>query len=181
MQNPSNSRYAATSWGGSPFTELTMPSGQLCLVRKLQPMDLANGQLLGSSDILAEIVNGQIEGAKSVGPRDHLKSKAVREEEVRTRVIESLSETVKSTGGMESMIDNVVIKAVVEPQIHPAPEEYSDRHEGVVYVDTVSFSDKMKIFNWVMGGLDQAKSFRGETADDVAALEDGGSVLNPSE
>lgn len=173
------SRYAPPAWGGSPFTELEVPSGGKCLVRKLQPMDLASGNFLGASDLLAQTVSDQIENAKR--PKDHLKPKAEQKKEDDERVLTALSTALSKPEALDSMVDKVVCQAVVEPRIEMPPAEVSERENNVVYVDTVPFSDKMVIFNWVMRGIDGVKAFRGEPADDVEAVETGEGVPHPTE
>lgn len=167
---PATGRYAPTTWGGSPYTEITVPSGQLCLVRKLQPMDLVSGDLLGVSDLLTDTVQAKIDEAKT-GPRDHKKPAAEQEKADRDKIADALGKVVSSPENFDSMIDAVMIKAVVEPSIEIPPRDFSERIDGTVYVDTISFGDKMHIFNWVMGGMDQLKSFREPTSSDVATLE----------
>lgn len=173
MTTPTTGRYAPTAWGKS-FEELTCPSGQLCLVRKLQPADLTSG-ILGGTDILAEMVNQEIQEAQR-GPQDHKKSQKQTEQEI----LQKVGEALKDKDGLDSMVDSVVCKAVVEPHIEPVPKEFTDRKIGVVYVDSISFTDKMHVFNFAMQGLDKVKSFRGEPAADVEAVEDRHGVSRPS-
>lgn len=167
-QNPS--RYAATTWGGSPYTELEVPSGQLCLVRKLQPIDLAAGNLLGASDLLGSVVQQKIAEAKA-GPQDHKKPAAEQQAADEAKILEAIGTALSSPEGLDSMVDTIVVKAVVEPRIEMAPKDFTDREEGVVYVDTISFTDKMFVFDWVMKGIDQLKQFRKSAPEDVAAVD----------
>lgn len=175
MTTPAANRYAPTSWGGSAYTELTMPSGQLCLVRKLQPIDLAAGNLLGGTDLIAGIVEQKVREAQA-GPQDHKKSKEVQAKEDLDKVLDTIKTALSKPESLDSMIDAVTVKAVVEPRIEIPPKDYADRVPGVVYSDTVDFSDKMYIFNWVMRGVDAAKAFRGQSTADVASLEAGEGV-----
>lgn len=162
--------YAPTSWGGSPYTELKVPSGQLCLVRKLQPIDLTAGNLLGTTDLLSDVVQERIREAKA-GPQDHKKPRAEQDVEDEAKILNALSKALSSPEGLDSMVDTVVVRAVVEPRIEMPPRDYADRQEGIVYADTVTFSDKMYIFNWVMKGIDEVKAFRDPAPSDVAGVE----------
>lgn len=172
------SRYAPTSWGGSPYTDLECPSGQLCLVRKLQPTDLAMGNLLGSTDLLGGLVQETVDKAK--GPQDHKQKKEDIKKEVQARMAAQL-QALTDPSKLDSMIDSVVVKAVVEPRLELPPSDFSDRDPGKVYVDTVSFGDKMHIFNWVMSGVDSLKPFRDAPTGDVASLESREDVQNSPE
>lgn len=172
---PATGKYTPTSWGGSPYTEMTMPSGQLCLVRKLQPIDLIAGDLLGGTDVLSQVVSQKVQEAKA-GPQDHKKPKGEQEAAEAAKMADALEKVMSNPDNVESLIDNVLVKAVVEPRVELPPRDFVDRKNGVVYSDTVTFSDKMAIFSWVMGGLDNLKQFRGESAEDVADLEAGEGV-----
>jgi hypothetical protein len=173
-------RYAATTWGGSPYTELMMPSGQLCLVRKLQPLDLIGGETFGATDLLSQIVQERIAEART-GPQDHKKPHAAQRAEDERKITEALTKSLSSQEGLDSMIDAVVVQAVVEPRVELAPKDFSDRREGVVYADTILFGDKMFIFNWTMKGIDQLKQFRQQPTESVADLESRESVPPPTE
>lgn len=173
-------RYAATTWGGSPYTELDVPSGQRCLARKLQPIDLVAGNLLGGTDLLAQVVQENITAAKA-GPQDHLAKKTVRQELEAEKIAAILGQTLGTPEGLDSMIDSVVLKAVVEPRIEAAPQDFADRVDDVVYIDTIQFSDKMFIFNWVMSGLDRVKSFRQQSDAAVETVELGEGLSHPTE
>lgn len=173
-------RYAPTAWGANPYTELRTPTGQLCLVRKLQPMDLIGGNLLGQSDLLAETVAEKI-AAASAGPQDHKKPKAEQHALDIAQLAATLSEALSKPENIDSMIDTVVCRTVVEPRIEMPPKDWGDRVTGTIYADSVSFADKMCIFNWAMEGLDQLKEFRGKTNGDVPALESGEGVQDPAE
>lgn len=170
MSTPNASRYAVTSWGGNPYTELTVPSGQLCLVRKLQPMDLAAGDLLGKTDLLSDLVQERITSAKA-GPQDHKKPKAEQKLEDEKKIVDVLSKALSSSDGLDSMIDSIVVKAVVEPRVEFPPKDFADRREDGVYVDAIAFNDKMYIFDWVMKGIDDLKSFREPATESVEAVE----------
>lgn len=176
----SQSKYAPTTWGGTAYTELETPSGQLCLVRKLQPMDLVAGEVLGQTNFLAEIVQAEITRAKA-GPQDHRKPAQDQKSDDTNKLVEALEKAVSTPDGLDSMIDAVVVKTVVEPSIEIPPKDYTDRKEGVVYVDTINFGDKMFIFNWAMSGLDKLKRFRSEPTGDVEDLEPGKDVQRQAE
>ena len=168
-------RYAPTAWNANPYSDLQCPSGQLCLVRKLQPMDLVAGNLLSSSDLLAETVAAKIAEANA-GPQDHKKPKDEQSKADAQKIVDAITNAVSQPEQLDSMVDTVVCKAVVEPRIEMVPKDFNDRVPGTIYCDAVTFADKMFIFNWAMGGLDNLKGFRGQARGDVPALESGEGV-----
>lgn len=174
------SKYMPAAWGGNPYTELKVPTGGVCLVRKLQPIDLAGGDALGATDLLADIVQERIQKAKGT-PQDHRKPEAEQRRENEAKILDKISGAISSPENLDSLVDTVVIKAVVEPQILRAPADMVDRVDGAVYVDTVPFADKMAIFDWVMKGLDGLKGFRKPTDRDVAGVEASDGVPHPAE
>src|ERR671930_2171931 len=95
------------AWGGSPFEVLTVPSGGTCLVRKLQPADLAGGDVLGATDLLGSIVQERIEGAKRRRPQDHKKPEAEQRKEDEQKALERISEALSTPGSIYNMVDQV--------------------------------------------------------------------------
>lgn len=168
--NAQTSRYRPDAWGGSPYKELMVPSGGMCLVRKLQPMDLIGGDALEASNLLTDAISRRLAEAKA-GPQDHKKPKAQQEEEEREKIAAALGKAFDRPENVDGLIDTIVLKAVVEPELVRPPKEISDRVAGVIYLDTVPFPDKMAIFNWVMKGMDDLKTFRQQTDEPMVAVE----------
>jgi hypothetical protein len=137
----------------------------------LQPADLAGGDVLGATDLLGSIVQERIEGAKRRRPQDHKKPEAEQRKEDEQKALERISEALSTPGGIDNMVDQVVIRSVIEPRLEKAPLEFSERVEGIIYIDTVPFQDKMAIFNWAMKGIDDLKGFRQSSAADVEGVE----------
>lgn len=76
--------------------------------------------------------------------------------------------------------DAVTVYCVVEPKVHPVPEDDSSREEDKLYVDEIDFDDKMFIFQYAVGGSRDLEAFRAATAADVGPVADGNVVQLPS-
>jgi len=61
---------------------------------------------------------------------------------------------------MLDLVNTMVIDTCVEPRVYPAPEDEDDRDDDLVYIDEMSDSDRMFIFNWVNSGVTDLARFR---------------------
>lgn len=71
---------------------------------------------------------------------------------------------------MYDMVNAVVMESILEPEIHPVPEDEADRDDDLVYIDDVDDTDKMFMFQWASGGTSDLEQFRRESDADMAAL-----------
>jgi len=160
------SKYAPDAWisgGVGGMEDLTVPSGQLCLVRRPGMEGLMKAGVLHNVDSLSQIVNEK-----------HLKRVSGK----KTDEID-MSSLMQDDEGMEqvtSVIDKVICHVVVKPEIHRAPNDVTLRRPGVVYTDMVDIVDKMFIFNFVVGGTRDLERFRGGLDALVGSMEDGEGV-----
>lgn len=160
-----NSKYAPDAWisgGVGGMEDLTVPSGQLCLVRRPGMEGLMKAGVLRNVDSLSQIVNEK-----------HLmrvkgKGKAPATEEIN---ISSLLGDDTALEEVTNVIDKVVAHCVVKPEIHRAPNDVTLRQKGVVYTDMVDLVDKMFIFNFVVGGTRDLESFRNGLDAAVGGVE----------
>lgn len=93
---------------------------------------------------------------------------------------------------MMAMMDNIAVKVIVEPQIHPTLTEndlrvWNETHPGnepltsieqlrsddKLYADELPDDDKMFLFQWVSGGTKDLETFRRQHAAGVDALSTG--------
>lgn len=158
--------YAPTAWGLPSEEDFTCPSGQVCLVRRVDIMDLLGEGLLNSVDFLTDVVrNEHIPNATaSPAQRDAIAQKAS----------DSVTSDPKGLASFAKSVDGVVIRVVAKPELHPVPPEGAARVNGRVYIDSVSTSDKFAIFNFVVSGKKEAEKitqFREETSESVGAVE----------
>lgn len=127
------------------ITEL--PSG--LVVRLHNPGGL--NAFMGSSTIpngLMPLVSKQIKNAKA--------GKGV-DEVALGKEIEANPELMLQ---MTQMIDAIVIRCVVEPEVQPVPDDFGARNPDVLYVDELMGDDKQFIFKWLTSGVTDLEPFR---------------------
>lgn len=150
-------KYLATTWGGEG-EDLTMPSGQLALVRRPGAQNLVAAGIIHSMDSLTAIAEGLIE--KAEGGKQKVDAAAVMKNP--EKIVEMLH-----------VIDKVVCHVVIKPTVTMTPNDRTARKEGVIYADMIDLEDKMFIFNYAVGGTRDVERFRLESSElvgDVGAL-----------
>lgn len=166
-----NSKYAANAWlsgGIGDMEDLTVPSGQLCLVRRPGLEGLMKAGVLHNVDSLSQIVNEKhlSQGKKDAQPELNMSS---------------LLKDQKALDEVTHVIDRIICHCVVKPEIHMTPNDVTRRVKGVVYADMVELTDKMFIFNYVVGGTRDLESFRSGLAEAVGGVEAGEDVQHAPE
>jgi len=171
------SQYRPVAWGKPIHEELTVPSGGLCLVRRIEPLDLLSDEFLGSIDMLGGAVLEQIKRVQSpLGPVQPGVEAAAEQERI-NKIFAAMS----NPDNLPAMIDRVVMRVVVEPRLQPIPSEGNGRSEGDIYIDQVPFEDKMFIFNHAMGAMSALNSFRPQADATVGNVEPLAGISHPTE
>lgn len=184
--------YAPTAWGQGNEFDFTAPSGQLCRLKKVDPVDLVADGLLGKLDFLTSIVVGEHLAEAQMTPMQRAKAnkakatgKAQTEEQIKEEALNSLMSDPRKLKDFSKILNEVVIGVVVKPEIHPVPvvknnEPAPEREAGLVYVDTVDFNDRVAIFNAVMSGVKNLEPFREEPQESVAVVASKPGVRKPA-
>ena len=157
--------YAPKTWGAPAEEDFVCPSGQRCLIRRVDPLDLLGGGLLNGVDFITEVVQSEhIPNATKRGSQA---------QELAGAALTNLSESPERMAKFKSSVDSVVIHAVVKPEISPVPNEGFPRTNGVVYVDSISSTDKIAIFNYAVTGQrsEEIKQFRSDSDESVGTVE----------
>lgn len=168
-----NSEYAPNTWlssGVGGLEDMTVPSGQRCLVRRPGLEGLMKANVLQNVDSLSQIVNEK-----------HLKrveGGSAKETEID---MSSLMGDQQGLDEVVGVIDKVICYCVVKPEIHRTPNDVTLRKQGVVYADMVDLIDKMHIFNFVVGGTRDLERFRHGLDELVGSVEDGAGVQSAPE
>ena len=161
-------KYAPDAWlsgGIGGMEDLTVPSGQVCLVRRPGLEGLMKAGVLNRMDSLSGIVSEKhIKRVKGKG------SKAAGDQEEIDAL--SLMNDPKAMDEVIEVVDKVVCHVVVKPEVHRTPNDVTLRKPGIVYADMVDIIDKMFIFNFVVGGTRDIATFRGGLDSVVGGLED---------
>ncbi len=161
-------RYAPTTWGRAasgkePF-EFETPSGQICLVKSLGMEDILRLDMLDTLDFFS----------KSLSEDDKKAGEKPKDEQT-----EFAKSMLKNFSKMEDTVNLVIKAAVIAPKIElPIAEPL--RKDGVIYADTVPFTDRMAIFTEVFD-VEGLSSFREETEAGVGHVSDEQVVPLPAE
>ena len=149
--------YAPTTWGSdnNGLHDLTVPSGQRCLVKRPGVQGLMVAGVLHNLDTLTTLVSEK-----------HIK-----------RVSGQAEVDVASLLGDEQnllkilhTVDRVVAHVVVKPPVEMAPNDVTLRQPGQVYTDMVDVEDKMFIFQFVVGGTADLERFRDQLGESVGSI-----------
>ena len=187
--NPARKATAASKWKKQKGEELTLPSGNVALVKRPGPQALLSDGIM--PDTLMPIVQQAISKGMGMKPKD------------------INIEDPKAVADMLDAIDRLLSKVVVEPEVAyhkclqpvdmggvtagPAHEAWvfidEDIRDGetecsncgqvhpdgdeVVYADEVDLEDKMFIFQYAVGGTRELERFRREHSAGVGNLSDG--------
>lgn len=164
-QDDPTGKYAADAWlsgGIGGMEDLTVPSGQTCLVRRPGLEGLIKAGVLRNIDSLSAIVG-----------EEHIKkTKKGKPSQVN---VDSVMKDPKALEDILHTVDKVVCHCVVKPEVFMTPNDITRRKQGVVYADMIDIMDKMHIFNFVVGGTRDLESFReglDGSVGGVDALED---------
>jgi hypothetical protein len=158
-----NSTHAPKAWGAPTTFDFEVPSGGLCLLRRLDPTDLLEHDILEKTDFIGALVDEQIQKIQKGG------SPEIDPDKIEADIFEQMRGNASRLGELRYMVDKLTIVAVVEPKVHPLPAKDETRQDGLIYVDTIPFEDKMAIFTRVLQGVNRAKRFHQPDAT-VAAL-----------
>lgn len=151
---------SAKAWKGKTSMkphELEVPSGNVCLVQRVGMESLVKGGMIPNS--LLGMVSDQLEKAS--------KGKAMTELD-EAQMMAQLQDNPEKLQEMFDMVDLITMQVVIEPKLEPVPEDDNDRDDDLLYVDQVDLEDKLFIFDWVVGGVGDVASFRGELAERLA-------------
>lgn len=145
-------------------TPLKLPSGNTCLVRPVDPQDfLTSGAIPNSLLPFVQEAMKKAQGRdEAEAPDDDLALELMANPE---RIMEAMQ-----------LFDTIVLAAVIEPPVQPAPPEGAERDEDLLYVDEVDLDDKVFIAQFAMGGTGDLETFRDRSAAAVAPGGDGGAV-----
>lgn len=151
--------YRPTAWGFGNAEDLTMPSGQLALVRRPGLQGLMEVGVLRDIDTLTAIVS-----AEHIARVKRSVSEPLNADEMKKDVA-AIQSTVH-------VVDRVVCHCVLKPTVHMTPNDVTKRDSKKVYADQISIEDKMFIFNYAVGGTRDVERFRQESVAAVGSLVD---------
>lgn len=167
MTTSSRNKYAPKAWGKEVLVDLPCPSGQLCQVRRPGIPGLIKAGILDSLDSLTGLVQ-----------TEHIDR--VRKGEIKAEDMQDLAKNKDKLLQAMTLADKVVCYAVVQPKVLPDPEEGAEREPGAIYVEDIDLTDKMFIFQFVVGGVSDLEQFRKEFGETLGSLENVADVPGPA-
>lgn len=160
-------RYAPSAWGGSAYEDLYLPSGQLCLARRIGVEGLLKTGIIHDIDPLMGMVQmhqSRVEGKSDVSDNEQLATDLLKDKD--------------KMASLFHMLDRIVCAVSVKPEVKMAPNDITRRKDDVIYTDMIDLQDKMFIMTWTMGGADALMSFRDQFQESLGSVpaqpEDGG-------
>lgn len=159
----------AKNWKKAESThELTVPSGNVCLVRRPGPsVFLEDGNIPNS---LLTLVMPLLEEAQDKGKTGDSTPMPDSSFADLQKII--LDDPTKLKD-LFTMMDHITVACVVSPVVLPEPEIGGERDPEALYVDEIDFEDKSFIFNFIVGGTADLERFREGTDSAVAARQAG--------
>ena len=158
----SESKYTVSgSWAKSndykkPF-DYTLESNpdQTCLVRRLDMGDLLKLGIAEELDFMSKALMTQ---------------DTADGEQAKESVAKAIT-NADNFSRMEKMINAVVVAGVIEPKLHEPPRDEAARQGGLVYADSIPFSDRLELFS-VIFETEGLSTFRKEQENGVGNVAD---------
>lgn len=170
---------------GEVFTDLALPSGAVCQIRKLQMEDLVTMGIMDQMDSLGLTVQEQhVERVKGTNkPSDRPAKKLTKAEAAAAeeKQLNDLLRDPKKFITMTGLMDKIIVNCVVQPPICDAFHEVmqedgsmererirpEDRDSKRVYTDSIGIDDKTAIFDFSFSGVQKFDAFREGSGEDV--------------
>lgn len=181
MPSTDPNKYAPQAWASAEY-DFTLPSGDVCLLRKIDPFVLGEHGMLDKLDFATTVVmnvhqrNGRMSNVERV-KRDRARREG-KDPDAGKADVATMAEIAKNaehSRAFREVMDEMLVIGVAQPPMSLPPEKGEPRVEGVFYTDAVPFADKMAVFNELMKGVRVAEQFRDgsqENVGDVAPVPD---------
>jgi len=165
--NAQQDKYAPTHWGSDgAYVDLTVPSGQKCLVRRPGVEALLKAGILHKTDMLSKIVQAEHVNRVKPAPGKSKKSPTADFDD-------PLMELLKDDALVDDLIhtiDRIVCHVVVKPAVVMTPSDPTRRVDGVIYTDMIDLDDRIFIMNHAVGGQRDLKQFRSGSEEPVGSV-----------
>lgn len=169
-------KFKPTTWGKNkdfkkPF-EITTPSGQLVLVRRLEITDIMRLGIIEEMDFFAKALAEKDEKPKTEGDEPEDES-----------AFGGFAKILSKSGNFDKMeitVNTIVRAGVIAPKLYDVPRDEAARQDGLLYVDDVSFTDKIFLFGEVFD-MDGLSTFREEPETSVGDVQPVTDVSLPAE
>jgi len=142
-----------------PFDYTLQDSGQTVLIRRLDMGDLLNLGIAEELDFMSkELLSGDAKAPENATAAD--KDKAAAE------ALQKAITKADNFGRMDKMVNKVVLAGLIQPKVHEVPRDENARQKGLVYIDSVPFTDRIELFS-VIFETEGLSTFREKQEDGV--------------
>jgi hypothetical protein len=157
---------------------LTLPSGQTCLAKKVSIESMIEAGILDQIDSLTATVERytrRVKGGKVPDGTPVMDSSIMGDSNALKLMItmadRALPHIVVSPPVALHFSERTVGKTKVTKRLSEADRiPLREERPGLVFTDQIDLGDKMELFQWAMGGLDKLQAFRGESTPDVGSV-----------
>lgn len=150
--NGPEDKYAVTGWAGGGFQDVSLPSGQLCLARKVGTEGLLKAGIIHDMDPFKGFI--QQHEDRMAGKQGSADDEA--------KMLQQVLNNPKQMESMFHMLDRVLCYISVKPQVFMTPNDVTRRENGKIYADMVDLQDKIYLMSWAVGKVDDLAQFHGE-------------------
>lgn len=201
-KKPQDRKQAQTRYGSNwkkPLSDLDLPSGEVCQVRRPGVQGLIKAKALHSLDSLTAIVQNETipkaEGKPTTdveaiandpekfGKMMDTVDKIVCHVVVQPKVVTNLTPEVDGDGEIVMDGDTPKLRELTDDEKDAAVAEWEADHPNLplVYVDWIDSVDKMFIMNFAVGGSGDLAEFRKATQVSVGGVQPGEATADPAE
>lgn len=168
LERADEGTYNNSVWGQKAATvefDVVTPSGQRCRLKKMSVEELVFNGSINDLDAISQLVETiHLQPRSGKAPANATKEQLDKEQA--RNGLKMLGDPAMKKAF--NMVDNIVTKVVVAPEVHIRPE--GENIKGRIYVDMIDIEDRFFIFSQVMGGMENAATFRQEPSEALGAV-----------
>lgn len=170
LERADEATYTGGTWGKKATEQefdIVTPSGQRCRVKKMSVEDMVFNGAIDDLDAISQLVETvHLQPRRGKGQPQMTKEQLAAEE---------ARSGLKLLGDPNmrkafSMVDSIVSKVVVAPVVH-LRDTTVPTIPGAIYVDMIDIEDRFFIFSQIMGGMENAATFRQEPSEALGTVQ----------
>lgn len=170
MERADDATYNNGAWGQRASDvefDLLTPSGQRCRVKRMSVEDMVFNGAIDDLDAISHLVDSvHLAPRRGKGTPD-LTPEQKKKQEARDGLKLLGDPNMKKAF---AMVDTIVTSVVVAPKVH-LRDANVPTIPGAIYIDMIDIEDRFFIFSQVMGGMEDAATFRQESSKAVGDVQ----------
>lgn len=171
-QDEPSDKYAITAWGQiNQYLDMTVPSGQMCLIKQPGVQNLVAANVLDDVDTLSTLVADKhvrrVKGQKPVIDGQSL----MQDPQNMLRVLATVDKVVEYMVVKPTVLRPVIKTIDDNGEVVERPMRNDERDSTVVYTDALTLPDRMFIFQFAVGGSDTPEQFREKFEAAMGSME----------